>query len=102
MIRKIVAYTVETRHDTAVTEEITKTDGIRTLKGILYRTQSNEITGLCNIPEVVGWSRQAITEWKPNVMRVSDRVIAKTIRYRESSIGNLRGRPRKRRKDSSE
>ena len=104
-VRPIMTYAVETRSDTTKTKAALRTTEMRTLRSItghtlLDRKRNTDIRALCQVPDIVRWSRQRRRAWNEHVERMDDDRLAKIISSNNPRGLRLPGRPPKRWRDS--
>ncbi|XP_055385812.1 uncharacterized protein LOC129614885 [Condylostylus longicornis] len=100
-VRPIMTYAVETRADTAKTEQILRRTEMKTLRQICGYTlrdkiRNEDIRSTCEIQDVVRWTRCRRRNWRDHVNRMSENRIAKIAMNNRPSTRRPVGRPPKR------
>jgi len=100
-IRPIMTYAAETRADTRRTKAILRTTEMRILRTIVGctvrdRVRNEQIRNICDIYDIVRWTRKRCREWNMHVSRMSDDRLAKRARDGRPFTRRPPGRPPKR------
>ena len=100
-VRPLLTYGIETRADTKQTEQIVTKTEMSTLRSIAGFTRwdmksNEEVRQICDVQDVIKWSRKRRKEWNRHVLRMGDRRLAKMALTGKPVTTRPPGRPPKR------
>ena len=100
-VRPVLIYGIETRADMKKTEQLVSKTEMSTLRSIAGFTRwdmkrNEEVRQICDVPDVIKWSRTRRKEWNRHVVRMGDRRLAKMSLMGKPNTSRPPGRPPKR------
>ena len=103
-VRPLLTYAIKTRADTLNTQQLMSKTEMSTLRSIAGFTKwdmkrNDEIRQICEVEDVVKWSRTRRKEWNRHVLRMDDWRIAKAALTGRPLARRPPGRPPKRWRD---
>lgn len=100
-IRPIITYAAETRAETARTKAIIRTTKMKTLRAITNnriqnRIRSSRIREMCDVQDIVKWTRTRSRKWRDHVGRMDQDRLARLTMMQKPNTRRPQGRPPKR------
>lgn len=104
-VRPIMTYAIETRAENTTTKRLLRSTEMRTLRSItgytlLDHKRSEEIREICEVQDIVRWSRNRRRGWRDHVSRMPNDRLVKIAREKRPNTPRPPGRPPKRWYDS--